>query len=230
MLDRIHGLMEGVRHVSNTIAHNIRTPLSRILARLHKAQARGSREELLDATAFAIQEIEDLNVIFDKLLQIAEVESGARRQSFARVSLNAIAVNVVELYDPVAEAKGVKLTHALGGDPVTSGDGDLLANAMANLLDNAVKYTDVGGAIHVDTQRNESAVAITVRDNGRGIPAAERPRVGTRFHRLDRSVPGWGLGLASVMAIARLHGGTLELDDAGPGLIARLTLPAFDGA
>jgi signal transduction histidine kinase len=230
MLDRIHALMEGVRHVSNTIAHNIRTPLSRILARLHKAHRLDSREELVAATSLAIREIEDLNAVFDKLLQIAEVESGARRQTFGPVSLNAIAVNVLELYDPVAEAKGLKLTHALEGDPVTAGDGDLLANAMANLLDNAIKYTGAGGAIHVNTQRSESAVAITVRDNGRGIPEAERARVGTRFHRLDRSVPGWGLGLASVIAIARLHGGALQLDDAGPGLIARLTLPALDHA
>jgi signal transduction histidine kinase len=230
MLDRIHALMEGVRHVSNTIAHNIRTPLSRILARLHKAHRLDSREELVAATSLAIREIEDLNAVFDKLLQIAEVESGARRQTFGPVSLNAIAVNVLELYDPVAEAKGLKLTHALEGDPVTAGDGDLLANAMANLLDNAIKYTGAGGAIHVNTQRSESAVAITVRDNGRGIPEAERSHVGTRFHRLDRSVPGWGLGLASVIAIARLHGGALQLDDAGPGLIARLTLPALDHA
>jgi signal transduction histidine kinase len=228
MLDRIHALMEGVRHVSNTIAHNIRTPLSRILARLHKAHKLDSREELAEATDLAIREIEDLNVVFDKLLRIAEVESGARRQTFAPVSLNAVAVNVLELYDPVAEAKGLRLTHALGGDPHAAGDGDLLANAMANLLDNAIKYTAPGGAVHVDTVRSESVVAITVRDNGCGIPIEERSRVGTRFHRLDRSVPGWGLGLASVMAIARLHGGTLQLDDAAPGLIARLTLPALD--
>ncbi|HTC17073.1 MAG TPA: HAMP domain-containing sensor histidine kinase [Steroidobacteraceae bacterium] len=227
MLDRIHALMEGVRHVSNTIAHNIRTPLSRILARLHQAQKLDSRAELSSATGFAIREIEDLNVVFDKLLQIAEVESGARRQNFGPVSLNAIAVNVIELYDPVAEAKGLALTHAFEGDAVTAGDGDLLANAMANLLDNAIKYTHSGGAIHVDTRLAESVVAITVRDNGRGIPDEERARVGTRFHRVDRSVPGWGLGLASVMAIARLHGGTLQLDDARPGLIARLTLPAL---
>jgi signal transduction histidine kinase len=163
-------------------------------------------------------------------LQIAEVESGARRQSFGPVSLNAIAINVLELYDAVAEAKGVTLTHTLDADPVTAGDGDLLANAMANLLDNAIKYTDVGGAIHVDTRRVAAAVTISVRDNGRGIPLAERARVGTRFHRLDRSVPGWGLGLASVIAIARLHGGDLQLEDAHPGLIARLVFPAFEGA
>jgi len=227
MLDRIHGLMEGVRHVSNTIAHNIRTPLSRVLARLYTAQnASNPTEALPDAVGFAIAEIQDLNIVFDKLLRIAEVESGARRQTFTAVSLNEIAINALELYDAVAEAKGVTLTHTLEAEPSVAGDGDLLANAVANLIDNAIKYTPNGGRVHVDTQREEASVTLTVRDNGRGIPEEERARVGTRFYRLDRAVPGWGLGLASVMAIARLHGGSLQLADAGPGLIARLVLPA----
>jgi signal transduction histidine kinase len=227
MLDRIHGLMEGVRHVSNTIAHNIRTPLSRVLARLYTAQnAPNPAEALPEAVGFAIAEIQDLNIVFDKLLRIAEVESGARRQSFAAVSLNEIAINALELYDAVAEAKGLSLTHTFEAEPSVTGDGDLLANAVANLIDNAIKYTPHGGTVHVDTQREGVSVTLTVRDNGRGIPEEERARVGTRFYRLDRAVPGWGLGLASVMAIARLHGGSLQLADAAPGLIARLVLPA----
>ena len=229
MLDRIHALMEGVRHVSNTIAHNIRTPLSRVLARLYTAQnAARPAEALPEAVGFAIAEIQDLNVVFDKLLRIAEVESGARRQTFATVSLNAVAVNALDLYDAVAEAKGLTLTHTLDTQPTVTGDGDLLANAVANLIDNAIKYTPSGGAIQVDARREGASVTLTVRDNGRGIPEEERARVGTRFYRLDRAVPGWGLGLASVLAIARLHGGSLQLEDAGPGLIARLVLPAVD--
>jgi signal transduction histidine kinase len=229
MLDRIHSLMEGVRHVSNTIAHNIRTPLSRILARLYTAQASPDPgRELPAAVETAIAEIQDLNVLFDKLLRIAEVESGARRQTFGAVSLNAVVVNALELYDALAESKGLALTHALGPDPTTAGDGDLLANAVANLLDNAIKYTPSGGVIHVVTRRTRTDVSITVRDNGCGIPREERARVGTRFYRLDRAVPGWGLGLASVHAIARLHGGRLQLEDAEPDLVARLVLPAFD--
>lgn len=227
MLDRIHALMEGVRHVSNTIAHNIRTPLSRVLARLYTAQnAANPAQTLPEAVGFAIAEIQDLNVVFDKLLRIAEVEAGARRQTFAAVSLNAVAVNALELYDAVAEAKGLTMTHTLDPQPVVTGDGDLLANAVANLIDNAIKYTPSGGTIHVDTRCEGANVTLTVRDNGRGIPAEERTRVGARFYRLDRAVPGWGLGLASVLAIARLHGGNLQLADAGPGLIARLVLPA----
>jgi signal transduction histidine kinase len=163
--------------------------------------------------------------VFDKLLRIAEVEAGARRQTFAAVSLNAVAVNALELYDAVAEAKGLTLTHTLDVQPVVTGDGDLLANAVANLIDNAIKYTPSGGTIHVDTRCEGASVTLSVRDNGRGIPAEERTRVGARFYRLDRTLPGWGLGLASVLAIARLHGGDLQLEDAGPGLIARLVLP-----
>ena len=227
MLDRIHALMEGVRHVSNTIAHNIRTPLSRVLARLYTAQnAANPAQALPEAVGAVIAEIQDLNVVFDKLLRIAEVEAGARRQTFGAVSLNAVAVNALELYDAVAEAKGLTLTHTLDVQPVVTGDGDLLANAVANLIDNAIKYTPSGGTIHVDTRCEGASVTLSVRDNGRGIPAEERTRVGARFYRLDRTLPGWGLGLASVLAIARLHGGNLQLEDAGPGLIARLVLPA----
>jgi signal transduction histidine kinase len=227
MLDRIHALMEGVRHVSNTIAHNIRTPLSRVLARLYTAQnAPDPTHALPEAVGFAIAEIQDLNVVFDKLLRIAEVEAGARRQTFGAVSLNAVAVDALELYDAVAEAKGLTLIHTLDVQPVVTGDGDLLANAVANLIDNAIKYTPSGGTIRVDTRSEGASVSLTVRDNGRGIPVEERTRVGARFYRLDRTVPGWGLGLASVLAIARLHGGNLQLADAGPGLIARLVLPA----
>jgi signal transduction histidine kinase len=228
MLDRIHGLMEGVRHVSNTIAHNIRTPLSRILARLYTAQRTSDPAAALPAAVeTVITEIQDLNVVFEKLLRIAEVESGARRQTFGAVSLNAVAVNALELYDALAEAKGLALTYSLDGNPTTTGDGDLLANAVANLIDNAIKYTPSGGRVHLETRREGASVSITIRDNGRGIPEDERERVGVRFYRLDRSVPGWGLGLASVRAIARLHGGTLQLLDAQPGLLARLVLPAL---
>jgi len=215
--------------VSNTIAHNIRTPLSRILARLYTAQSSSEPDtELPPAVEFAIAEIQDLNIVFDKLLQIAEVESGTRRQTFSAVSLNAVAINALELYDALAESKGLTLTQDLAGDPMTMGDGDLLANAVANLLDNAIKYTPGGGVIHVGARRDGAFVLLTVRDNGRGIPPEERARVGTRFYRLDRAVPGWGLGLASVRAIAKLHGGRLQLEDAAPGLIAQLVLPATD--
>jgi signal transduction histidine kinase len=227
MLDRIHDLMEGVRHVSNTVAHNIRTPLSRVMARLYTARAAvDASTQVPLAVETAITEIQDISVVLDKLLRIAEVESGARRQAFRPVSVNAVAVDALELYDALAETKGVTLSHTFVQNPRTDGDGDLLANAVANLLDNAIKYTPPGGRIHVETHAGASQVYISVRDSGRGIPEAVRAQVGTRFFRVDRSVPGSGLGLASVRAIAHLHGGSLELLNGEPGLVARLILPA----
>jgi signal transduction histidine kinase len=227
MLDRIHDLMEGVRHVSNTVAHNIRTPLSRVMARLYSAQAAAPPATPVSlAVETAITEIQDINIVLDKLLRIAEVESGARRQAFKPVALNAVAVDALDLYDALAETKGLRLSHSFAEDPKTDGDGDLLANAVANLLDNAIKFTPPGGQIHVETHAEASQVSITVRDSGRGIPEAVRAQVGTRFFRVDRSVPGSGLGLASVRAIAHLHGGSLDLLTGDPGLVARLILPA----
>jgi len=227
MLDRIHDLMEGVRHVSNTVAHNIRTPLSRVMARLDTARAAGDASTQVPlAVETAITEIQDINIVLDKLLRIAEVESGTRRQAFKALAVNAIAVDALDLYDALAETRGLTLSHTFAQNPTTNGDGDLLANAVANLLDNAVKYTPSGGRIHVETHSEGSQVSISVRDSGRGIPEAVRAQVGTRFFRVDRSVPGSGLGLASVRAIAHLHGGSLELLDGAPGLIARLILPA----
>jgi signal transduction histidine kinase len=226
MLDRIHDLMEGVRHVSNTVAHNIRTPLSRVMARLYTAQAAAAPATVSAAVETAITEIQDINIVLDKLLRIAEVESGARRQAFKPVALNAVAVDALDLYDALAETRGLTLSHSFAEDPSTDGDGDLLANAVANLLDNAIKFTPAGGQIHVETHAEPSQVSISVRDSGRGIPEAARTQVGARFFRVDRSVPGSGLGLASVRAIAHLHGGSLELLTGNPGLVARLILPA----
>lgn len=225
MLDRIEILMEGVRHVSNTIAHNLRTPLSRIRSKLDVANRPDATvEQVSQAAAFAIREIEELTVVFDKLLQIAEAESGARRQIFLPVSLNDIVTDVVELYDPVAEEKGVVFHTELADNAVADGDRDLLASAIANLIDNAIKYAGSPARVTVKTLQNADSVTVVVQDNGPGIPPLDRSKIGTRFFRLNRAVPGYGLGLASVTAIAHLHHATFQLDDAGPGLIARLTL------
>ncbi|XAH25881.1 HAMP domain-containing sensor histidine kinase [Xylophilus sp. GW821-FHT01B05] len=237
MLDRIEDLMAGVRHVSNTIAHNLRTPLSRVLLRLRQAQRPGTPlEEMHEAAQTAVREIEDLTVVFDKLMQIAEAESGARRHGFAPLALDDIATGVVELYDALAEAQGATLTLATDDAAVARGDRDLLASALANLVDNALKYGGSAGlpaAVQVRVERWGEVSRIIVRDNGPGIPAAEHARIGTRFHRLPgdpaRPVPGYGLGLASVMAIVHLHGGRVLLADAAPGLVMTVELPALPG-
>lgn len=231
MLDHIQRLMDGVRHVSDTIAHNLRTPLTRTLVKLRSAHQDGvSPQVQREAIGGAIHEIEDLTVVFEKLLQIAEAEAGARRRHFTPVTLSTIADDVMELYDAVAEAQGATLERERA-DPVTVlGDRDLLAGVVANLLDNALKYAGQGARVRISTQRTPDTARLIVQDNGPGIPAAEHHRIGTRFHRLDRDLPGHGLGLASAQAVMTLHGGRLEFSDAAPGLRIQLELPAYDVA
>ena len=232
MLDRIEHLMNGVRHVSNAIAHDLRTPLGRIRGRLEEAlRPGGSTMELVETGRFAIAQVDELIQMLDNLLQIAEAESGARRQSFTLVRLSQVVSDVVELYDAAAEEAGITLLSEISGDPLTLGDENLLTSAVANLLDNALKYAGGGATVLVHAARERDTVSIRVQDDGPGIPATERPRVVERFYRLDRSrsLPGNGLGLSIVTAIASLHRGRLCLEDAAPGLAARIVLPRAEG-
>lgn len=238
MLDRIQSLMDGVRHVSDTMAHNLRTPLTRSLLRLRHAQmqrptlstsptppslaAQPSLQETMDATA---QDLQELATMCDKLLQIAEAEAGTRRMPFAALPLGALAADVCEMYEAVADAQGAHLQHLPGDDPAVLGDADLLASALANLLDNALKYAGEGAVVSVETLHTAQHAVLTVQDNGPGVDPAHWDRLGTRFHRLARAVPGHGLGLASVRAIVQLHGGTMAFGDARRGLRVQLTLP-----
>jgi signal transduction histidine kinase len=228
MLDRIGHLMEGVRHVSNAIAHDLRTPLSRIRGRLDEAVRHdATAASLAGAAGAAIEGIDELIRVFDKLLQIAEAESGVRTKSFEAVDLSSIAQDMVELYDATAEERQVSLKPAGNTTVLAAVDRNLVASAVASLIDNAIKYAGPGSTVEVGAYEQPQSVAIEVRDNGPGIPAAERPRVTERFYRLDssRNLPGNGLGLSIVSAIATLHGGALQLEDAGPGLLARMTFP-----
>jgi signal transduction histidine kinase len=228
MLDRIEHLMNGVRHVSNAIAHDLRTPLGRIRSRLDEALRPGNGIKQLAGTArFAIRQVDELIQMLDNLLQIAEAEAGARRQSFTAVPLASVVSDVVELYDAAAEAAGITLETEIRGQPVTLGEKDLLASAIANLVDNALKYAGGGATVHVRATEEADTVSLVVQDDGPGVPLAERSRVIERFYRLDRSrsLPGNGLGLSIVAAVASLHWGTLYLSDAAPGLIARIVLP-----
>jgi signal transduction histidine kinase len=233
MLDRIEHLMDGVRHVSNAIAHDLRTPLGRIRSRLEEALSAGNSMAQLAGTArFAIQQVDELIRMLDRLLQIAEAESGARRQSFALVSLGSIISDVVELYDAIAEEEEITLTGNIKGRPIALGDKNLLTSALANLVDNALKYAGSGSAVQVRAVEERDTVSIVVQDDGPGIPPTERAHVIDRFYRLDesRSLPGNGLGLSIVTAIASLHSGELDLADASPGLIARIVLPRAETA
>jgi signal transduction histidine kinase len=231
MLDRIEQLMGGVRHVSNAIAHDLRTPLGRIRTRLEEALHPGkSRTQLVTTARFAIQQVDELIQMLEKLLQIAEAESGARRQSFAPVDLASVINGAVELYDAAAEAEGITLLSNVFGRPITLGDRHLLTNAVMNLIDNALKYAGGGATVRVRATEETDTVSIVVEDDGPGIPMAERSRVIDRFYRVDqsRSLPGNGLGLSIVTAIASLHQGQLYLSDAAPGLAARIVLARCD--
>jgi signal transduction histidine kinase len=228
MLNRIEQLMNGVRHVSNAIAHDLRTPLTRVRSRLDEA-LRGERTvpALTSAARAAIEAIDDLTRLFNKLLQIAEAESGMRAGSFDPVELNRIALDMVELYDATAEERHVQLICMTGSAVWASGDHDLLVSAVASLIDNAIKYAGPGCRVEVGARAAATGPAIVVQDNGPGVPDEERMRLSERFYRVDRarSQPGNGLGLAITSAIATLHGGRLELADVAPGLRASIVLP-----
>lgn len=226
MLDRIEGLMAGVRHVSDSIAHNLRTPLTRVLARLHEAQRPDTdAAQLQQVISIAIQELQDLNVVFHKLLQISEAEAGARRQQFHPQPLHQIVDDVVELYEAVAEAQGASIVRAPAEALHVPGDRDLLAGAVANLLDNALKYGGPGATVYVGTHWHDGTAVLSVRDNGPGVPPGGLGRLGERFMRLTPELPGHGLGLASVRAVVALHEAHLRFSDAQPGLVAQIEWP-----
>ncbi|MBL8701557.1 MAG: HAMP domain-containing protein [Alphaproteobacteria bacterium] len=228
MLDRLTELMDGVRQVSNAIAHDLRTPLTRLRGRLETALAAADSPARFRATAeLALQELDQVVRIFDALLRIAEIEAGHRRAAFAPVDLAAIATDVVELYQPLAEQRGLVLEAALDKAEIV-GDSALIAQALANLVDNAIKYTPAGGRIRVATVRRDGLAEIKVADSGPGIPVEEREKVTQRFYRVEhsRGSPGSGLGLSLVGSVAKLHGGHLALHDNSPGLRVVLALPA----
>jgi signal transduction histidine kinase len=163
--------------------------------------------------------------IFNALLRLAEIDTGMRRSGFVQVNANELAAEAVEFYSPAAEIKNVTLSFESGGLVSVSGDPTLLAQAVGNLIDNALKYVGEGGWVKVGVQvRSDDTVEISVADNGPGIPDEEKPKVAQRFYRGDssRGTPGVGLGLSLVQAVTKLHGGTLELVDNHPGLRARM--------
>jgi signal transduction histidine kinase len=233
MLDRIQQLMEGVRHVSNSIAHDLRTPLSRIRNRLEASLLQQlSAEEQYNLIAETNESIDDLLLLFNKLLQIAEAESGMRPAYTECVDVAALAQDLYELYDASAEEAGVNL--CLETSPVAgiTGDRDLLASAVASLIDNAIKYAGADATVTIQACEQDGRIHLGVRDDGPGIAAEELPMVTRRFYRIDhsRSKPGNGLGLAIVDAIATLHGAQLELHNLEPGLQATLSFAMATGA
>ena len=227
MLDRIEHLMEGVRHVSNAIAHDLRTPLARIRNKLDGALRQQPGVAGYESAAqAAIDDIDDLTRVFDKLLQIAAAESGMRPENFDDIDLQQIGADIVEMYEATADEQGVLLVQMYGEGVPARGDRNLLGSALASLVDNAIKYAGPGATVKVSAGSDAQGSWLAVRDNGPGVPAEELPKLTQRFYRLDKSrhLPGNGLGLSIVAAIAVLHGGSLEIEDAAPGLRLRLRL------
>jgi signal transduction histidine kinase len=228
MLDRISRLMDGVRQVSNAIAHDLRTPIARARSRLEEASLRAKTpDELHAAIDRAVADLDGVASIFQALLRISEIEAGSRRSSFAALDAGPPLRDVAELYEAIAEERGVTLALRLTGPLPLFGDRALVQQAVANLVDNALKFAPAGSTVTLDGAREGDGVRICVVDQGPGIPAEERGRAVERFYRGEaaRSTPGSGLGLALVSAVAQLHGGLLRLEDAAPGLRATLTFP-----
>jgi len=232
MLEQIEQLVHGVRNVSNSIAHDLRTPLAELRSRL---------EELLlmrpapDATFAeldgAVADVDRVIRIFDALLRLAEIDAGLRRSGFVSLDLADLAAAAVEFYAPAAELKNIRLTLHAQGPLAVSGDPVLIAQALGNLIDNALKYAPQDGLIDVTIRRRIDGLAeIAVTDNGPGILDAEKTKVVERFYRGDasRGTPGVGLGLSLVQAVAKLHGSALELADRHPGLCAVFAVPCSE--
>lgn len=227
MLDRIARLMDGVRQVSNAIAHDLRTPITRARSRLEEAAEHArAPEELHAAIERAIADLDGIVGIFKGLLRISEIEAGSRRSAFAPIDLAPMLADLGELYEAVAEEKGVRLTMEVPERLPAYGDLAMLQQAVANLLDNAVKFSPPGSTVRLTAESSGNGARITIADQGPGIPPEDRERATERFFRGEaaRSTPGSGLGLALVAAVAQLHGGSLALGDANPGLVARFQI------
>lgn len=233
MLDQIDRLMSGVRGVSDAIAHDLRTPIARARAKMEDALATaGDAAALRAVIEQGIADLDNISRIFQALLRITEAEAGSRRAAFAPLDLVPLLEDAAEIYGVTAEAAGLTLESVLPEHMEVVGDRDLLLQAVANLLDNAIKFTPAGGTVQI-TGRNlpGHVVEISVADTGPGLGPEDRSRAGERFFRADasRATPGSGLGLSLVMAVAHLHEGSVTLDDAmpgatPPGLKATLTL------
>jgi signal transduction histidine kinase len=234
MLDRICELMDGVKEVSDNIAHDLKTPLTRLRGRAEEALQFGkAAEDYRGALEKVIEESDRLIQIFDALLNIARAEAGSGREGMIDFDAGSVMRDVGELYEPAAEERGLALKVDVAPMLFVHGSRELVGQAIANLVDNALKYGAEAGAKDVDrsvalsARRRGASIEISVADHGPGIPEEDRARALDRFVRLEnsRSRPGSGLGLSLAAAVARLHNGALRLEDNKPGLRVVIALP-----
>lgn len=228
MLDRIEALVSELRLVTDGLAHDLRSPVTRLKSTIEQAMREVKEPAALAALDRAEQETEALNAMLATALQISRAEAGIGRESFTETPLAPLTEDLAELYGPLAEAHGFALVaEPVPADLAVSLQRELLGQALGNMIDNAIKYARGGDTIRIFARPRAAGLAIGVEDNGPGIPADSRDAARRRFGRLDpaRGISGSGLGLALVEAVARLHGGAMELEDAQPGLRIAVVIP-----
>ena len=220
MLDRIDGLMEGLRQVSTDVAHDLRTPLTRLRQMLEAAREAATRDDGDNGIDVALAQADQLLGTFRAILRLAQIEGGGRRAPFEPVDLRELLATLIETYEPVAADAGHALVAHLGQASIVSGDAELLAQLFANLIENAILHTPDGTRVTIDAERVPGHITVIVADNGPGVPEAERDRITRRFYQIDtsRSRGSSGLGLSIASAIVTLHGAKLMIGDASPGL------------
>jgi signal transduction histidine kinase len=230
MLDRIAELVHEIRQVSDNVAHDLRTPLTRLQGRLEKAfHQRLAPDEYHELIGDTIADVKIILGMFSSLLRISRIESADPKSAFREIDLGVVACEVSELFDAAAEERGGRVRFIGDGSVIVWGDRDLLFDAISNIIDNAIKHGRPDDVL-VKVTADPAKATISVTDRGPGIPIVERENVFKRFYRLDRSrsSPGNGLGLSLVAAVAQLHGARIELSSNEPGLTVRLYFPSAD--